>query len=136
ASVGRPRRRTLVAIERQHALGRATARADDEEIEALAAIGGKRDPSAVWRPCRLSLRSWRFGQLGRVATIGLRDPDAVEHDDGEPLAIRRPRRIPHPWRAGLRARRDPDDTGNSERDNDTSYVVSGFLGPPKLGMSA
>src|SRR5262249_33217562 len=116
-----PRRRTLVAVERDHALGRAAASTDDEEIETLAAIGGEGDAFTVGRPCRLALGFRSLGQLGRIASVGLGAPDGVEHDNGEALAVGRPRRVAEAGSSVLGAGRNTERACNREREQEWSY---------------
>ena len=112
-----PRRPPLVALEHRHALGHAlrrlawlcARRAHNIQIEAVAAVGGEGNALAVGRPRRFTLNGGDSGELSSLATVRLHRPDAIEHDDREALAVRRPRGIAHAWRPRLRARRHRQD---------------------------
>jgi hypothetical protein len=88
AAVGRPRWRACIAWQPRDALGRAAARRHGVDVEAVTAVGGKRDPAPIVRPGRFALRAGPAHQLLRIASVRLHRPDAVEMDDGEALAIR------------------------------------------------
>ncbi len=94
-AVRRPRGPALVARQGRDGSDPAVAHRGHEDVEAGAAVGGKRDARSVGRPGGFALDSRRgaLDERGRLPAVRFEGPDGVERGHGDAPAIRRPRRV-------------------------------------------
>src|SRR5262245_13932548 len=90
APVWRPRGRSFVTLEIEHALRQRASHVGHVEIESLTAVGDEDDVLSVGRPGWFALRLGNTRELVRVASIRRRRPYAIEDDDGQALPVWRP----------------------------------------------
>ena len=97
-AVTTPRRLDIDGRMRRDGLFRPAVGADGADLEIAGGLEGKRDPRSVRAPGRLEVIRRPGRDRDRFAAAGRDLPDIAPHREGDPGAIRTPRRIERPRR--------------------------------------